>query len=127
MKATKDPKKYKAGKCSTPYCRNKRDKTDYLCSKHRKRHYKENDPIAYCYSVTKSNARRRGKEFTLTLEYFRDFCLSTGYIERKGKLPDSLTIDRIKSELGYIPGNIQARSHLYNSTKQDKQENDLPF
>jgi hypothetical protein len=54
------------------------------------------------------NAKRRGKEFTLTFDEFKEFCMKTGYDEKKGKSSDSLSIDRIESSNGYSKDNIRA-------------------
>lgn len=69
------------------------------------------------YQVLKMNAKRRGKEFGITFEYFKEMCLNTGYTEGKGVLKDSLTIDRKKNELGYIEGNLRVITKSLNSIK----------
>jgi len=74
-------------------------------------------PIAYCYNSLKSNAKRRGKDFDLTLEEFRIFCEETGYIDNKGKRKDSATIDRKDASKGYSLGNLQILSLEENSRK----------
>lgn len=44
----------------------------------------------------------------------------------KGKLgPDSITLDRIKPELGYVRGNIQVISHRANTMKNAATEDEL--
>lgn len=113
----RDHRKAKKGICAIPRCGNNRPKFDCVCPKHRKRIDKVTDPVRYTYNYFKSNAKRRKKDFTITLEYFRQFCKESGYMEGKGRTPDALTIDRVKNHLGYIPGNLQILSHSKNSAK----------
>lgn len=73
--------------------------------------------MRYAYSVLKNNARRRGKEFTLTMQEFVDFCEETGYMEGKGSSRLSLSVDRIDHNKGYVAGNIQVLSLSENGAK----------
>lgn len=93
--------------CKAYRCLKHRNPKDRFCSKHRHRFNKFNRPVAYAFQTLKSNALRRGKEFTLTLEEFREFCKKTNYIDNKGKTKDSATIDRINPTKGYSLDNIQ--------------------
>ena len=83
------------------------------------RDFKEGNPISYTYGALRQNARRRKKEFNLTLEEFTTFVKESGYIEGKGIKPESLTIDRIDSSKGYSIDNIQVISMSDNSSKGD--------
>jgi hypothetical protein len=65
-------------------------------------------PFKYWFDTLKMNARRRRKEFTLTLKQFEDFCRKTGYDTKKGRTADSLTIDREDVTKGYTFENIRA-------------------
>jgi hypothetical protein len=94
-------------KCQTEGCQNE-TKHRKLCAKCAKRKYREKYPLKYWYDTLKTNAKRRGKEFTLTIEQFSDFCKKTGYNEKKGKTANSLSVDRIKPWLGYSADNIRA-------------------
>lgn len=89
-----------------------------LCAKHEHERRKERNPYQYWYSVLRRNAKRRGKVFTITLEYFTQFCKETNYINVKGRKSGSMTIDRIIDELGYIEGNIRILEVGENSRKQ---------
>lgn len=60
-----------------------------------------------CYNTLKYNAKRRGKQFDISFEYFMKFCIETNYISGKGKTKESYSIDRIDNNLGYIEGNLQ--------------------
>ncbi len=113
-------------KCKTSNCRNKsyvykkngKVISRYnLCTKCRRRRQKEKNILRYTFDYLKQNAKRRGKEFILTIEEFKDFCIKTDYLNLKGKNANSLTIDRIDNKKGYQIDNIQAVSLSYNSRK----------
>lgn len=82
-------------------------------------------PESYTYSLLKSNAKRRGKEFTLTLEEFKTFCQETGYLQGKGKKKKSMSIDRIDHTKGYSIDNIQILSLSENGIKGNHEK--APF
>ena len=109
------------GICETPYCRNKAGKHRTVCYKCKSRRAKEINLVGYTFNALKQNAKRRGKEFTITLNYFKNFCKETDYLTKKGQKKTSLTVDRKDSKKGYVPGNIQALSLIQNSIK------DCPF
>ena len=109
--------KKKITKCSEPYCKNNRGGNHKLCFKHRNRKHREKHPIRAAYQILKDNAKRRGKPFEIRLVWFTEFIKDSGYIEQKGRLADSLTLDRIKNYLGYIEGNIQVIQKSKNVTK----------
>jgi hypothetical protein len=107
----------------------KKNGTDRFCGKHRHRFTKHNNIVAYTFNALKSNAKRRGKEFTLTRTQFKKFCLKTDYIKLKGRRPNSASIDRIDSSKGYSLDNIQILSLSINSSKgnRDDLEDYVPF
>lgn len=115
--------------CKAYRCGNKRTAKDPLCSKHRHRYNKENNPLAYAYNTLKSNARRRGKPFTISREYFETFCKEHDYLARKGKSADSASIDCKIPHLGYVEGNLQVLSLSNNSKKMhaDNSPDYCPF
>lgn len=96
--------------CSAWRCLKPAGKHKRFCSKHHHKYQKEHNLIGYTFSQLKSNAKRRGKEFTLILEEFKDFCKQTNYIKRKGKHKNSLTIDRVDAYRGYSIDNIRVCS-----------------
>lgn len=102
-------RKKQNGICISYGCSNKivKGSGKSMCAKHYHRQRKERDPCGYTYHALKSNAKRRGKVFTITMEYFRDWCAETGYIELKGRFAWMYSIDRIEPEKGYEPGNLQ--------------------
>jgi hypothetical protein len=91
--------------------------------------YRKLHPFKYAYTTLKCNAKRRGKEFTLTLYEFICFCHETNYIGYKGKKGTCLSIDRIDQNKGYTFDNIQPLSLSENTKKQRMHEqlNDCPF
>ena len=105
--------------CATKYCRNKRAPQRTICNTCKARRVRENRPEYYYFNALRSNAKRRGKEFTLTFEQFKQFCKETDYINKKGRLAHKYSIDRIKSYLGYSIDNIQIMTVSENSTKKD--------
>ena len=79
---------------------------------------KEHHPETYFFNILRGNAKRRGKEFNLTLEEFRKFCKETNYLEFKGKTASSASIDRIRAWEGYHKDNIQILTLSDNVKKQ---------
>lgn len=110
----------KEKKCCESHCRNKAAKGSRYCHKCRSRRWREKNPMMASYVTLRYNAKRRGKVFTITFEYFKEFCYETDYMAGKGRTKGCFTVDRIKEELGYIPGNLQKlevgenkRKHLH--------------
>lgn len=93
----------------------------YACQK---KAYREAHPVKAAYQGLKSGAKRRGKEFTLTLEEFEQFCIATEYIIKKGRSKDSYSIDRIDVTKGYTLDNIQVLTVSKNSKKRHLEYND---
>ena len=118
------PKKNNRGLCAVRYCSRTKLSSRSICSRCQRHRRRQNDPIGYTYDLLKQNAKRRGKVFTISKDYFRAFCLSTGYMDGKGKKAESMSIDRIDPSRGYEPGNIQVLSLSANSTKRHE---DCPF
>jgi hypothetical protein len=94
-------------KCATPYCRKEAPKSRKLCNTCRSRIWREKNPIAAAYKDRKHNAKHRGIEFAISLEYFTQFCIETDYIRGKGRTATSYTIDRKDPLKGYVEGNLQ--------------------
>lgn len=70
--------------CCAYGCKSKpNDKKLGLCHKHYAIYRRQKDPVYNRYVNFKGNALRRKKEFTITLEEFREFCVKTGYIVKK--------------------------------------------
>lgn len=99
-----------------------------FCHRHHAQNQKETNLLGHTYSCLKQNAKRRGKEFNLTIEEFSAFCSETNYLELKGKTKNSASIDRIDPNKGYEVGNLQVLSIQANSAKQWTDKNDdCPF
>lgn len=119
--------------CSTPYCLGTPQKGRKKCQKCRCREWRQNNPIKDSFRHLRSNAKRRGIEFNLTLQEFIGFCAETGYITARGLEAHSMTIDRIDSYKGYEVGNMQVLTRAENSRQGRKgkrpeyRPKDVPF
>jgi hypothetical protein len=100
-----------------------------LCHKHYSIYRRILDPVYDRYVNFKGNALRRKKEFTITLEQFREYCNKTGYIIKKGMRGRNCSLDRIRNWEGYHIDNIQIKTAVANTKKyhnEDKYYCDLP-
>lgn len=103
--------------CKTPYCINYVKKGRKTCSSCVGKKTREKHPLKYAYTALRTNAKRRGKEFTLTFEEFKEFVIKTDYMAKKGIYKTSFHIDREKEHLGYTKNNIQALTNSENVKK----------
>lgn len=87
------------------------------CWKCRTRMQKITQPESYSLKILRQNAKMRKIPFTLTLEEFKKFCKETDYIERRGKKPGCLTVDRIDWNKGYHIWNIRVLEFMENSAQ----------
>lgn len=129
MKTSQD-KKNKGQKCCAYACTNKPVyKLGGLCSKHYRQKRRIIDPVACRYNGFKGNAKRRNKEFTITLDEFRIFCQRTGYCIVKGRRGKNATIDRRCNIHGYHIWNIQLLTLTENCRKgtSNNENFDCPF
>ena len=72
------------------------------------------------YRNKKTDARRRGIEFSITLEQFTDIVMQETCFYSKKKLTvfdDDFTIERLDSNLGYVDGNVVICKQEYNNVK----------
>ena len=102
-------------KCKT--CKRPALKNRKRCGPCANKHWRALDPVKACYNNLKAHAKKRGKQFTITLEDFREFCIKTPYMAGKGKTADSYHVDRIDEALGYVPGNLQVLTNRENFKK----------
>ena len=93
-------------RCVTENCKNRRGNGRF-CHKCHSRKVRSKNPIKYAFDTLKFNAKRRGRAFTITLDYFKQIISGTNYIHEKGRTKLALQIDRIDNELGYVPGNLR--------------------
>jgi len=86
--------------CITKHCRNKRarGKKCYTCIS---REQTLKNPMGRAYRNLKSNAKRRGKSFTLTYEQFAYFAIKTDYLNKRGITSEGYHIDRKLNCYGY--------------------------
>ena len=104
-------------KCSTSYCRNNARPKGKTCHACRSKLYRAKNPVAAAYHLLKSNAKRRGKVFSISLDYFKQFCREFDYIRGKGKTKTSYTVECKINELGYVEGNLQVLPLVENARK----------
>lgn len=90
-----------------------------LCNVHRNQAAKAHDLAAWSYRKHKSNAKRRGILFTISLEYFRQFAIETEVLIGAGRTATSLHVDRKIDELGYVEGNLQVLTNTENVRKEN--------
>jgi len=121
--------KRKAGKeCCAYSCKSAPNKKKVgLCHKHYAIHRRIKDPVYDRYVNFKGNALRRGISFEITLIEFREWCLDTGYIVKKGMRGMRCTVDRIRNNEGYKIGNIQLLTlklniEKYNTTDKNHED-----
>ena len=76
-------------------------------------------PIRAMFTALRNNAKRRGKEFSLKFEEWKNFVLENNLLECRGKESHSLTVDRIDPTLGYRIDNIRPLTLVENSARGD--------
>jgi hypothetical protein len=69
------------------------------------------------YYNHKQNARRRGKEYSLTFIQFKTFAVRVDYLAKRGRKSYSYHIDRIDETQGYHWWNIQILTNVDNVKK----------
>lgn len=136
--------KKRKGKCTSYRCVKPLVKNSNLCHSCKKERFKLNNPVKYAWMVLRNNAKRRKKDFSLTLEEFKLFCVKTKLLVGRGIEKDSWHIDRIDEDEGYHAWNIQVLTNSENIKKyrtydyltgkgstetivESESDNDLPF
>lgn len=107
-------------RCHIKHCRNNAAKNRKVCRTCENRAHRKRNPVWYAYDTLRSNAKRRKKPFTISFEYFKQFCQETSYHRGRGRSSASFSVDRIKNELGYVEGNMRVITKGANSRKQGK-------
>lgn len=107
-------------RCAWHGCRNLVNPKNHQnkCPRCQSRWLKKHHPLKYYFGKLRRRAKERGKDFSLTFEQYRTFCLNTDYHKLKGKSSISLSIDRKDDKQGYHAWNIQAISLRENTRKQ---------
>jgi hypothetical protein len=113
----------KAEGCARPVNASRNRKTGHVstpayCGSCRAKREKAHDLEAWAYRKLKSNAKRRGIFFDLTVEQFKAFCYKTQILLGRGIYADSYHVDRIRDELGYTAGNLQKLTNRENAQKE---------
>lgn len=110
--------------CCEPGCTKKALKLRKRCGHHHNQRYRDKSPIRYIYMNLKHNAKKRGKQFNLSLEELTAFLLGhPEYMANKGRVNGSLQIDRIYNWLPYQVGNLQIltkQENLYKYYQVDR-------
>jgi len=112
-------RKYSKGICIVPYCSRCRRKGRNICAYHAVKKWRESHPLEYTFQTLRNNAKRRGKDFSLTLKEFFTFVKRENYLELKGRTKLCLSIDRDKNEFGYHAWNIKGITVSENSIKRN--------
>lgn len=110
-------------KCQTPYCRKSayvepRGHVRLYCVGCSSKKWKAAHPYSYHFNALRNNAKRRGKEFTLTLDEYTEFAIANGLFDPNGKKFYNKTIDRRRNNEGYHAGNLQMLTRVENSRKR---------
>lgn len=116
-------------------CNNEARKGRKLCNTCKSRKAKIDNPYFYYFNLLRCNAKRRRKEFSITLDQFKIFCDKTNYLYLKGKRSNDYSIDRINIQKGYSIDNIRlvtvsenSRLNLgYLESWMIEDKNDPPF
>lgn len=95
------------------------------CASCEKRLQREKYPVKAAYYDLRTNAKRRGIFFDLTLEQFEKFCFKTEYLQGKGKTAESYSVDRIIESKGYTDGNLQVLTLSENTQKENLRRKQL--
>ena len=113
------------GRCPVRWCRKPSRSDRPLCHKHHAQKYRASNPLKAAFKQLRDNAKRRKKEFTLTLEEFTSFCMATTYLDGKGRERQCLHIDRIDPAKGYTFDNIRTLTCSENTAKGNEER--CPF
>lgn len=81
------------------------------------RSWKQRNPLRYAYQTLKDNAKRRGKEFALTIDEFAQFCYRYKYLGKKGRESDGYGVDRRDESKGYTLDNMCIKRNGNNTKK----------
>ena len=110
------------GLCMVSGCRNEgQSKKLGLCHKHWQHRWRMLNRKPSAFATLRDHAKGRGIAFTISYDYFLGLTDALGYWSGEG-VP---TIDRIKPERGYEPGNITVISLSENVAKGNR-ERHLP-
>ncbi len=110
--------KKKNGLCISPGCMKNHAPGRRICHMHYARRTKQFNPIFYTFNALRNNAKRRGRDFTLTLIQFKELIKDSGYMENKGRHSHELQVDRKRALEGYHFDNCQIITSEENMRKR---------
>lgn len=113
-------------KCQNRWCRNERSKARKVCETCKHREFVKKNPHIMVWHWIKKSAKRRNIFFNLDKLLFKEFLIKNNYVSLSGRGGKSLTVDRIKPELGYILENLQVITRSENTKKYHREEK-TPF
>lgn len=115
------PKATYKKRCFTRRCPNEATIGE-LCSSCYKRKWREENRLRDSYHNHVSNCIKRKIPNYLTFEDYSELAIKTDYINKKGRMATSYTLDRLDNnrKVGYRKGNIAVRSKSENSSKGTK-------
>ena len=94
--------------------------------KQKTRRYRDNHTLTYLITCARGRAKKQGIEFTITEKdiVVPEVCpiFKTSFVY---KTPQAMSLDRIDSSKGYIPGNVQVISFKANMMKSNATREDL--
>lgn len=115
--------------CASPGCAKVARKKGALCNACHMRRWRDNHPFEAVYSHLVQNARQRKKKVHFTLLEFKEWLnkFYPDYISRRGRGPEDLTLDRIKSNVDYYLWNLQVKTNFENSKKGNRDTKIKPW
>lgn len=115
----KDKKARHKGVCAALNCRHKTNQRNHekYCPKHKAKQWKFKNPAKYNFGKLRYAAKVRGIICTITFDEWLLFWHENRLAELRGRSAEALTVDRIKSSLGYEAGNIQVLTNRKNASK----------
>lgn len=116
-----------SGMCLVLRCRKEADpKKVGLCHCHYQHRWRMRSPKRSAYATLRDHAKARGLAFTISHDYLLGLMDAYAYFdhaaESRGEYP---SLDRIKAERGYEPGNIRIITVSQNTAKSNR-ERHLP-
>ncbi len=122
-------KEVRPGKCPVRFCRrdsrvgdgNRKPAKHRLCAMHAKELSRLRNPIKTTFVEKRSNAKRRGVAWTLTLEQYTEVVMQQEYMDNRGHERHCLHLDRIDHTRGYEVSNLQIITCAENVAKGNKE------
>lgn len=123
-------KEKRAGICRVIYCKRMartevrrengklRSIGHFVCTTCRSRLHRANNPAREAYRQIRDRAQRRNQIFAITFEEFCAIPRFEEYLRNRGRGIHELHMDRVRVELGYVPGNLQVLTTEENLRKQ---------